>query len=213
MRNGLKVKPVRATDDRPSVVQDGSVWSLVLANLIAAVMALWLDWRLGDLMMVYWVQSVIIGMSYFARISQLDKFSTKNCKITNQSVDPTPKTKKQTAAFFAFHYGVFHFGYLIFIFAEGGDGLLSFGLLICAAAFAVNHFYSYRYHRAVDQAGTPNIGTLMFTPYIRIVPMHLTIVLGAQMSGDSVWFFIALKTVADVIMHQVEHKRIGHRQD
>ena len=35
-------------------------------------------------------------------------------------------------------------------------------------------------NRDLDRQGTPNIGTLMFTPYIRIVPMHITIILGGE---------------------------------
>jgi hypothetical protein len=49
----------------------------------------------------------------------------------------------------------------------------------------------------------------MFLPYARILPMHLTILLGDQPgAGDAnaVLAFGALKTVADVLMHQVEHR-------
>jgi hypothetical protein len=54
----------------------------------------------------------------------------------------------------------------------------------------------------------PNIGTLMFFPYARVVPMHLLIVLAASLGSESVTallIFLLLKTGADVIMHMVEH--------
>ena len=73
----------------------------------------------------------------------------------------------------------------------------------------INHYYSYRYHRESDRRGTPNIGTLMFTPYARVLPMHLTIIFGASMIGGGVLFFGILKTIADVVMHQIEHKIIA----
>jgi hypothetical protein len=57
-----------------------------------------------------------------------------------------------------------------------------------------------------DLRNNPNIGTLMFLPYARIIPMHLTIVLALPLGGGALWFFVLLKTAADVIMHKVEHR-------
>lgn len=50
---------------------------------------------------------------------------------------------------------------------------------------------------------------LMLLPYARIVPMHLTIILGSTLAGDSalaLLLFASLKTGADVLMHHVEHR-------
>ncbi len=208
--------PPRADEKAPPIQADGSIWLLAISNMIALAVAIYSGWRLVDLMLVYWVQSVIIGVSYFFRILNLDKFSTENFQINNREVDPTAATKRFTAWFFALHYGFFHIGYLIFIFVEVKDGpLLDLGLLICSAVFAINHYYSYRYNRELDSQGTPNIGTLMFTPYIRIVPMHLTIVFGATqiLSMLGFLFFGGLKTIADIVMHYVEHSRLKRAAD
>ncbi len=168
-------------------------------------------WTLIDLMLVYWLQSVIIGVSYFARILALDKFSTENFTINDRAVAPTCGTKIQTACFFAVHYGLFHVVYLIFILSETSLAAIADPQLwICALAFAGNHVYSYRYNRDADGRGTPNIGTLMFTPYLRILPMHLTIVFGLMSSSlFGLAFFGTLKTAADVAMHAVEHRVLG----
>ena len=193
--------------------RDASVWSLMLVNMVALVIAYVGGWSLVDLMAVYWVQSVIIGISYFFRMLNLGRFSTENFKINDRSVDPTPETKRQTAFFFLIHFGFFHFGYLMFILFENTTGSpLGLGLLVCSIAFAINHYFSYRYHREVDASGTPNIGTLMFTPYLRVVPMHLTIVFGAVALGSTgVLVFGILKMVADVAMHRVEHKMLSRQ--
>jgi hypothetical protein len=186
---------------------------LLGANLFALFIAFLQNWSLAELMLIYWAQSVIIGASYVARIRSLDKFSTKNFKINDKSVEPTASTKRQTAIFFALHYGFFHLAYLMFILSEAPGALFDLGFVLCTAAFAFNHVFSYRYHREMDRAGTPNIGTLMFTPYIRIVPMHMTIVLGGSLAGtDNLLLFGLLKTAADTLMHVVEHKRLGHSQ-
>jgi hypothetical protein len=54
----------------------------------------------------------------------------------------------------------------------------------------------------------------MFLLYGRIIPMHITIIVGGALGGDSalsVLVFGALKTAADVLMHHVEH-RVLQRQ-
>ena len=54
---------------------------------------------------------------------------------------------------------------------------------------SVASFFSvhYGFFHVVYRAGTPNIGTLMFLPYGRIIPMHLTIIVGGALGGDSAW--------------------------
>ena len=77
--------------------------------------------------------------------------------------------------------------------------------------FAVNHYFSYVQNRELDRRGKPNIGTMLFLPYARIVPMHLLIVMGATLGGGSrtaLTVFIVLKTIADAVMHVVEHRAL-----
>ena len=48
----------------------------------------------------------------------------------------------------------------------------------------------------------------MFFPYLRILPMHLTIIVGGAIGSagtGALLFFLVLKTIADVIMHRIEH--------
>ncbi len=203
--------PRQAGDPVPSAAADGSLWMLVLANVLTLVVALWQAWDPLSLMLLYWAQSVIIGISNVFRILALDRFSTTGFTINDQAVDPTPATKVQTAVFFSLHYGLFHAVYAVFLLAAN-DAAASldgwFGL--CVVAFVVNHAWSHRYNLALDRRGTPNIGTLMFTPYLRIVPMHLTLIF-AGFALDSVFgllLFGVLKTAADCGMHLVEHQQL-----
>jgi len=202
-----------AADGQRDPHRDVSLWSLAGANVLSLVIAVVQGWTLIDLMFVYWLQSVTIGASYCARMLSLDKFSTQGFKINNHAVEPTAATKRQTAGFFAVHYGMFHLVYLLFIAGEAPPGTFADPQLWgCGVAFALNHIYSYRYNREADQRGTPNIGTLMFTPYLRILPMHLTIVFGLMATGGfGLVFFGTLKTAADVAMHAVEHRVLARR--
>ena len=194
---------------------DRSVLALLAANVAALAIAWALKMSLRDLMLVYWIQSVIIGVTSCIRILRLERFDTDGFRINNQAVEETPATKRRVAAFFAMHYGFFHLVYFIFIVAPGAPGKLgSLGAyVLCAAVFAVNHGYSLRHNLERDARGRPNIGTLMFLPYARIVPMHATILFGGMFAGMPAFFlFGGLKTLADVAMHVVEHHVLGKQQ-
>lgn len=189
---------------------DSSALSIVLMN-VAVIIGAWISGEgLVMLMWPYWIQSLVIGYYNVRRMQKLQRFSTSGLKINGQSVEPTPATRRQTWVFFTMHYGFFHVGYLVFLFAMSpavmsGVATLWFGLT--AIGFLVSHGQSHREHVDADLRGTPNIGTLMFVPYIRIIPMHLTIIFGMMLGdGVGILLFGALKTVADVAMHKVEHK-------
>ena len=189
---------------------DRSVVPLLLSNFLTIAWALFEGWRVIDVMLVYWVQSVVIGYFNYHRIMDLKEFSTENFSINKRRPEPTAETKKHVALFFAAHYGGFHAAYLAFILSNnsGEISLSSIGIIACVVAFILNHQYSYRFNKERDSQRVPNIGTMMFFPYARIVPMHLLIGLAASLGSESVialLIFLSLKTGAAVIMHMVEH--------
>jgi hypothetical protein len=191
-------------------VHDASVWSLVAANAFAAAVAWWAGMSLRELMLVYWMQSVIIGLSFFLRMLSLRAFSTAGTTMNDQPLAETPASKRKVAFFFALHYGFFHAVYLVFVLADRRDGGAlgaPLALALCALAFLVNHAYSLAHNIAADRRGKPNLGSMMFLPYARILPMHLTIIFGGLLGGSALawWLFTGLKTAADVVMHVAEH--------
>ena len=190
--------------------QNGSVVALIGANLIAIVLAIVEGWDLHELMLIYWAQSVIIGYFSVRRMLELTEFSTDGVSQNGRHLDATPATQKSMAGFFTLHYGAFHLVYLVFILADERNAFQGnwLYLLLCATAFFFNHRYSFIEHRQRDASRKPNIGNIMFFPYARIVPMHLTIIAGGAFGGAStgiLLLFLGLKTVADVIMHKIEH--------
>lgn len=189
---------------------DRSVVVLLLSNLLTIALAVYQHWDIFVVMWVYWGQSVIIGYFSFRRIMDLKSFSTAGFMINDQPVKPTPQTQRQTAVFFALHYGIFHLVYLSFLGADANvaGGFPLFNVLVCIGVFYLNHWFSYRYNREQEQDRVPNIGNIMFFPYIRIIPMHLMIIAGFTFLGSSprtLIIFLLMKTAADVAMHVIGH--------
>ena len=186
---------------------DSSVVSLLVSNLIVIVLAMFQKWEVSTVLWVYWMQSIIIGFFQFLRILSLKNFSTENFKINNQPVSPTLQTKLFTAFFFAFHYSIFHFVYAIFLFNifKSGKPFDFTYFFIGGFVFFINHLFSYYHNRVADEQKTQNIGKLMFSPYTRIIPMHLIIIFGAFLGQSALIIFLMLKTLADVLMHKIKH--------
>ncbi len=210
-----------------------SILSLLISNLIAIVFAVIEGWNIGTVMWIYWSQSVTIGLINFIEIRNLKSFSTKNFSSNGRAVEPTEKTKKSVANFFALHYGLFHFVYAIFLLTlpafitqkEGTattSGGFVFGKIIfwiTVIMFIVNQSYYYLQNKDKIDPNI-NIGTMLFFPYARIVPMHLCILLfpfiehsesivGIKLSATLLLvLFLLLKTFADVVMQWIEMKKI-----
>lgn len=189
-------------------VKDFSFLSLLVSNLLVIFLAVFENWDTATVLWVYWIQSIIIGFFQFFRILSLKQFSTEKFTINNQPVQPTQATKVTTALFFAFHYGFFHLIYAIFLFTLFTKQLLDRMYLFTGGGiFFINHFFSYRHNKRLDEQKVQRIGTLMFAPYKRIIPMHIIIVLGGILGQGALIVFLLLKTATDLVLHTMKHHR------
>jgi hypothetical protein len=182
-----------------------SALSLLGVNLGVIVFAVRDEWSLATILATYLLQSVIIGIFQAIKMSELKVFSTDGLKINDRAVEPTPATQRTVVIFFLLHYGVFHAAYAAFILSEGQPYWPD--VLLSGTAFFANHLFSYFMNRNRTDTRVPNIGSMMFFPYVRIVPMHVFIVLGAFAAGPhfALVFFLILKALADQAMHAIEH--------
>jgi hypothetical protein len=188
---------------------DRSLTFLLITNLATVVLAVLQQWTITDLLWVYWGQSVVIGYYNVHRIVDLDRFSTDGFIRSIRPVEPTCETQRCTAICFALHYGLFHLVYGVFLLTTFRihPGFPVTGILLCILAFWLTHRYSYRFNRERDRA-VPNISSLMFFPYVRIIPMNLVILLGSSIAGDdpvALVLLLMLKTGADLAMHVIGH--------
>lgn len=213
-------------DSAETPSKDYSGLGILVSNILVIIYALAEGWSLGSMVLIYWAQSVIIGFFHFFRILLLKSFCTKGFTSNGSPVPETPQGKWSTAVFFAVHYGIFHVVYVIFLlgFASSGSGegeksdqSGAAWFLLSVLGFFIGHAYSFYQNVRADLENRPNLGTMMFLPYARIIPMHLTIIFGNLLGSNtgSLLLFSGLKTGADYLMHIVEHrvlqKKPSHR--
>lgn len=188
---------------------------LVLSNIFTIAVALLEKWNLSYVMWIFWGQSVVIGYYNWRRIRCLKQFSFKGYTINNQTAESTEAIRRRLAfvvsIFFVLHYGLFHAGYFVFLYAELGDlsRVDMLGILACIVIFALNHRFSFHQNLEKDLRRKPHILTIMIFPYARILPMHVTIIFGNQSpskTAGTLVLFLSLKTFADLIMHLIEHR-------
>lgn len=190
-----------------SMFSDSSTVLLFGSNLLTIVLAVSQNWGASTIVWTYWIQSVVIGIFNAARIFSLKKFSTEGLTSGGRRVPETDEGKRSIGIFFILHYGIFHFVYALFL-IQSFKNVNWLYLIIGGFIFFMNHQYSYLHNKHEDEAKVPNLGTVMFWPYFRIIPMHLTLgyFVTAKSSGALVAFLL-LKTAVDIAMHVIEHRK------
>jgi len=212
-----------------------SLWVLVAANLVPlAGVARW-GWQVGDVVMLYWAENLVIG-----------GFNVLRMAIATGEADaeasPLPERYRNTPAgeflgrlfiigFFIVHYGLFcyvHGSFLAHLFPPAGiaadqepfvvlRAMMADGYTLAAlAVIAASHGFSFlRNYIGMKEYRSAAIDHLMMSPYKRIVFTHVFILAGAFLLlaiGSPVAamaLFVALKTAFDAFAHLQAHRRLS----
>ncbi len=178
---------------------------LVLVNVIPLLGVSLLGWSVLDVLIVYWTETVVIGVVNLRRMAKsqpghsLLGILTIAANVTAQQKGADklpalffPALKLGMIAFFSFHYGLFclaHLFGLLVVFGEpdesGGFSLSlqafwQFEYLLAVVPIALSHTFSY-FSNFIGREEHKNIGlvALMGRPYGRIVTMQIVIISGA----------------------------------
>ena len=211
--------------------------TLLLANLVPIIGVLFFDWDVFHIMLLYWSESAIIGFYTICKIITAGVYK-KEFTISKPKGQPAMPTIKGIGAialyffmsvFFTVHYGGFMFGHLFFIvaifgpegpFSVAGD-FISWSLLIDTLKFVwigvialfISHGISfYKNYINGKEFTKANPQQLMGIPYIRIVAMHITLIIGGGLimvfgiPAIGLVLLIILKVIFDTKAHLKEHK-------
>lgn len=216
--SGIVVDKKRTVARLRAVLRAPSVIALLVANLFPLYGVVALGWDLFALVIVYWLETGIIGLFAILNIALVSGWFALFL-----------------VPFFIVHFGGFMSGHLVFLVQLFGSKpgtrfseIPSFlyhevvwqGLWLAVLALFVSHAVAFIVYVLAPylrryRPGAPvpssraassdvEIGPIMFAPYARIVVMHLTIIFGAVLVlsfGDKIAFFvllIGLKTAVDL---------------
>ncbi|HZX33801.1 MAG TPA: DUF6498-containing protein [archaeon] len=203
---------------------ESSAALLVAGNLSAIALAIAFDWGVLTIMWGYWLQSAVIGLFTVPKILLSPSINPVLEKIIGEWATGAAQIigKIFLAGFFALHYGGFHFGYLVFLIAfsfQGGLFNTPFkpvdyaGIAFFGVVFFFTHMYSFYLNYFVKRERV-TAQTAFSEPYRRIMPMHLTIILGMFLLGVFpqigeklvLTLFMLLKTFVDYSSHKSQHR-------
>jgi len=211
-----------------------SAVALIIANLTPLFGALFLGWEIFDILFIYWFEGLIIGFFNIFKI-----LFTPMAHDTTTTNLPKPiveiillPVKVITIAFFIVHYGLFMAGHgflLLYLFGNvpktafqnfSGALLLfvdlAIKLKIALLSLFISHGLSFVKNFLLGQESSEGKNQeFFFSPYKRILIMHLTIVLCAGITlatGQNIYILVGLiimKIATDLWSHLMERKRFS----
>ncbi|MGE0483591.1 MAG: DUF6498-containing protein [Gammaproteobacteria bacterium] len=186
-----------------------STLALVLANLVPLAGVAALGWRVLDVLLLYWAESVVIGLYNVLRLAVVARWGAL-----------------VAAPFFVGHYGAFMSVHLLFLFALfGGERSAGIPLAEVATtlgtlwpallALVVSHGVSFATNFIARGEHTwLTTRDLMQAPYARVAVMQVTIIVGGMlvMAADSpipaLVLLVLLKLAVDLQAHRRQHHAV-----
>lgn len=194
--------------------------SLIGANIIPIAGVIFLDWKVLDIMLIFWMENVVIGV-----ITVLKMLTILMQEKTLETTFLIP--------FFTIHYGLFCVAHVVFIFALFGrevtDNIELFvnhpivasqtvilpGLLYSVLALFLSHFISFlvNFLGRKEYQKTSTI-KLMASPYVRIFILQATIIFGGwavMATGEktpALILLVIIKIFIDLKAHQKERMKL-----
>jgi hypothetical protein len=187
---------------------------LLAANALPLPGVLFLGWSLHEVLLLYWLESGVIGLWAVPRILLASGTARDG---TRQGIG----SRLGMAAFFMVHYGAFWIGHLLLLgslFGVEPDPAATEGAVLSffatAAALLVSHGASFALNFV---AGGERLRTsparYFWGPYPRVFVFQGAALVGGMLSqalGSPVWtlvLLVVLKTLADAITHAAAHGR------
>jgi len=182
--------------------------ALILANLIPLAGVLLAAWNIGEIMLLFWAESAIIGYYNLLKMWKVGRWSLLFF-----------------GPFFVGHYGAFMAVHLLFIYALFGGEFLGetevtqlqvFNdlLTLWPALLGLTISHGISYYRNFVRAGEfkgRTISTQMHEPYRRIIIMHMTLIFGGFLVLSlgtglaALALLLSLKIAADLRAHLKQH--------
>ena len=183
------------------IIRDPALWALIGFNVVLIIQYRQDVKEYTTIIWLYWCQSVLIGLFNFVDMLTL---RSENISVENMTINDRPATVMQAKGclpwFFLIHYGGFHIGYMIFLFVDFKITDIDFNSFKWSLlALAISYVFFFIQNKIRYSHIKRSIAAIFFTPYLRIVPMHLTILLPKFLHWEPALTFLIFKMGMDVI--------------
>jgi hypothetical protein len=192
---------------------------ILVGNILAFIGYATGQLLITDILLLFCLQSIVIGGFNAARMASLLRFSTDGVTWgEGASERPVPEItleKWKMVLFFIVHYGFFHAVYLGILFTDMEVQLATLAepwVILALVSFIVGEAFDFTESRRLDRDWKPNIGTMMFTPYLRVVPMHAAVFAVDKLGALSGFVFLPLRTGVDVGMVLIQRHYLDERR-
>ena len=190
-----------------------SIPALILSNLIPVFGVLFLDWSAAAILILYWAENIVVG--FFNVLKMIMAKGPKRISPRRDIPGSVVRTSEKVfgIGFFIVHFGAFTLGHGVFVVSLFGKDFPSPGsFAIAVASLFLSHGLSFALHYVKKgEYKEAQFNQLFFSPYKRIIVMHITIIaagwaLGMLGSPDgALLVLIALKIFFDTQAHRKEH--------
>ncbi len=179
-----------------------SKFTLIASNFIPLLGVLFWGWSVFSILVLYWLESVIIGFFNIFKI------------MLSQG---TLKNRLFSSLFFIFHYGAFstvHFIAINSLFKNQNltPDSIGFTYALAVLGFTISHLVSFIQNSIIKgEQRFISTSKQISIPYQRVMIMHVVVILGAlgvDMLGSpliALIILIAVKTIIDLKAHEKEH--------
>lgn len=204
--------------------------SLIFVNLVPLFGALFLGWDLTTLLIIYWTENIAIGFWNIFKLLKAPRVNDQNNKY-HFSIEDSSKeqierinnpanlgiTRLFFAMFFFVHYGIFTIVHGAFIFTIGiqtSNNFLTylpgvfFTFILIFLSHGISYFTNYIGNKEYENT---SLAELMIKPYKRVFITHFVVIIVFVFLKDSsspmisAIVLIVVKTIGDLIFHQIEH--------
>lgn len=187
------------------LLQDPALWVLIAVNVYLVYHYYQHPEIFKTLIWLYWSQSMLLGLFTALDLLTVKKTIPITFRLNNviKTIQDDKRSRRASAKTFLWGYGILHGIYLLFIVVLWKDkepiqwNFFKYFFF----AFLAGQMISFIQHKAQQRRRAIDTGPIIFSPFIRALPMHLTIILASFFPSQGIGIFLIFKTLADVAMY------------
>ena len=187
--------------------------SLLLgSNLLALVFAIWFQWNLFEIVLLFWIQALIIGVFQRRKVRDMVAYARHPRRAKWFRGHRTSLMQEGMHNGFAGVYGVFWAaaGIILLITFFNSERLTvdPVTILFASSTFVFSHWWSYRTNKQTDEQRVVDINVLILPMFRMFLPLHVfSVVMDLESTATpaiiAVW--MSIKTTVDLGAHVIEH--------